>query len=66
MNPRERISNLVKTEREFLAEKEAEINEHGVYYFVSKNGLQHISLDHFLLEYKEWLIEKGQVKNQQQ
>ena len=56
------IDKLVKIEREFLIEKEAETNIHGVYLFVSQNGYERISLDLYLLEYKEWLIEKGHVK----
>jgi len=50
------IEELVKTEREFLKEMEAERNEHGVYAFVSENGKEHLSLDFYLREYKEWLI----------
>lgn len=52
-------SIFVKTEREFLNEMEAEKNNNDVYVFTSQNGKEHISLDYYLLEYKQWLIEKG-------
>lgn len=53
------IAELVKTEREFLKEMETEKNNNDVYLFTSENGKEHLSLDFYLLEYKQWLIEKG-------
>lgn len=55
------ILELVKTEREFLAEMETEKNDNDVYLFISENGKEHLSLDLYLLDYKQWLIEKGIV-----
>ena len=56
------IDVFVKTEHEFLNEMEAEYNNHGVYLFISVNKHERISLDYYLLEYKQWLIAKGHVK----
>ena len=56
------IADLVKTERNFLVEKEIEKNDKGVYVFTSQNGFESISLDYFLNEYKSWLQEKGLIK----
>ena len=57
-----RLLEMVKTERKFLEQQEAEKTEAGVYVFTSSNGNEHISLDFYLLEYKQWLIENKIVK----
>lgn len=56
------LDDLVKTERQFLKENKAEKNEKDVYVFTSENGYEHISLDFYLKEYKDWLVEKGIIK----
>lgn len=53
---------ITEVERSFLEEKECCKNKHGVYLFISANGHERISLDYFLHEYKEWLIENKIVK----
>lgn len=53
---------LVKQEVEYLTQERAILNEHGVYYYQSKCGNHIISLDSYLNSYKEWLIEKGYVR----
>lgn len=56
------ISKLTEIEVKFLEENQAVKNEHGVYLFISQNGQDRISLDFYLLEYKNWLIENKIVK----
>lgn len=56
------INELVKTERKFLEEQETIKNEHDVYVFTSYNGMEIISLDFYLLDYKNWLIENKILK----
>jgi len=57
------IDDFVKTERQFLSTVgDAQINANGVYHYESKDGVHIISLDHYLLEYKQWLIDNNYVK----
>lgn len=57
------IDDTVKLERLFLSTVgDAQINENGVYHYESKDGVHILSLDHYLAEYKEWLIENNHVK----
>lgn len=56
------IDDFVVTERKFLEEREAVKNEHGVYAYQSKDGAEIMSLDHYLRDYKDWLIENKYVK----
>lgn len=51
-------------EHEYLESEEGNAvqNEHGVYAYQSFDGSHLLSLDFFLLRYKEWLIENGYVK----
>ena len=58
MNP---IDEMVKIERKFLEEYEAIKNENGVYVYKSDCGKEIFSLDHYLCEYKEWLIKNGYI-----
>ena len=56
------IKDCVKTENEFLVETECEKNENGAYVFTSANGHESLLLDFFLMDYKNWLEEKGLIK----
>lgn len=58
----EYLDNLVKDEREFLESVDCIKNDAGVYLYKSADGNEILSLDHFLNSYKEYLIEKGLVK----
>ncbi len=58
----EKLKSLTVNEVKYLEENECEKNEHGAYLFVSANGHESISLNFFLLEYKNWLIENKIVK----
>lgn len=51
-----------KHEVEFLIEREAEKNEHGIYLYGSDSLCHSIRLDAFLRSYRDWLIEHKIVK----
>ena len=55
------IDDSVKIERKFLQEQGAIQNEHGVYAYQSIDMTEIMSLDHYLREYKEWLIKNNYV-----
>ena len=61
-NIEKKLKEMVKSEKEFLESVNASKNEQGVYLYLSKDNNNRILLDYFLLEYKEWLIEKKIVK----
>jgi hypothetical protein len=56
------IQELVKKEIEFCNEMHCEKNEHGHFIYESKNGKSTINLPYVLQEYKQWLIDKGLIK----
>lgn len=56
------IDDFVIIERKFLEEQGAVQNPHGVYAYQSADGTEIMSLDHYLREYKEWLIENNYLK----
>lgn len=56
------IDDLVVVERQFLQEQGAIMNPHGVYVYQSSCGSEILSLDHYLREYKQWLIDNNYVK----
>lgn len=58
----EMMAKALVQETEFLEEDGAIKNEHGVYVYRSACGNHILSLDMFLLHYKQWLIENRYVK----
>lgn len=45
----------IEIAKKFCKYIDCEMNEHGQYIYISKNGASHISLPHILLEYLDWL-----------
>ena len=58
----DKIDELIKNEVEFCEEMEFEKNEHNAYIYKSSNGHETMNLPCILNHYKDWLIEKGIVK----
>jgi len=58
----DQLKEYVKHETKFCEEHDIEKNEHGVYLYISQNGVSQLSLDFILREYRDWLIEEGIVK----
>lgn len=56
------FEELIKNEVEFCEELGFEKNEHGVYIYQSSNGNSSMNVPMVLQHYKEWLIEKGLVR----
>jgi ribosomal protein S2 len=56
------ISDLVQDEINYLKDNGFVKNENGQYIYTSKNGVHSINLPHILLDYKEYLFEKYNIK----
>lgn len=56
------IQELVKNEIEFCNEIDCKKNEHGQFIYESKNGKSAMNLPYVLQEYKQWLVDKGLIK----
>lgn len=56
------FKDLTKHEVEFLKSEGIPTNQHGVYLFESQDRTTTISLDLFLMSYKDWLIENKIVR----
>ncbi len=56
------MEDLIKNEVEFCNEIDCEKNEHNQFIYESKNGKSVMNLPYVLMEYKQWLIDKGFVK----
>jgi hypothetical protein len=56
------MEDLIKNEVEFCSEIDCEKNEHNQFIYESKNGKSVMNLPYVLMEYKQWLIDKGFVK----
>lgn len=56
------MEDLIKNEVEFCNEIDCEKNEHNQFIYESKNGKSIMNLPYVLMEYKQWLIDKGFVK----
>lgn len=56
------MEDLIKNEVEFCKEIDCEKNEHNQFIYESKNGKSIMNLPYVLMEYKQWLIDKGFVK----
>jgi hypothetical protein len=61
-NYKEMVNDLIKRELDFCKEIECEKNEHGQFIYESINRSSSLNLPYVLLEYRDWLIEKGIVK----
>lgn len=57
------MEEIVKNEIEFCNEIVFEKNEHDEFIYESKNGKSVMNLPYVLMEYKQWLIHKGLVKD---
>ena len=56
------MEELIKNEIEFCNEIDCEKNEHSQFIYDSRNDKSSLNLPYILMEYKQWLIEKGLVK----
>lgn len=56
------LEELTKLERKFLEQENFVKNEHDVYSYQSADGTLILSLDFILLEYKQWLLDNGHVR----
>jgi len=56
------MEDLIKNEVEFCNEIDCEKNEHNQFIYESKNGKSVMNLPYVLMEYKQWLIDKGFFK----
>ncbi len=57
------MEEIIKNEIEFCNEIDCEKNEHDQFIYESKNGKSVMNLPYVLMEYKQWLIDKGLVKD---
>ena len=57
------MKELIKNEIEFCNKIDCEKNEHEQFIYKSTSGKSVMNLPYVLMEYKQWLIEKGIVKN---
>lgn len=57
----DKMMELIAKEIQFCEEADCEKNEHGVFIYTSTNGASSMNLPFILLDYKDWLIEKGIV-----
>lgn len=57
------MEEIIKNEIEFCNEIDCEKNEHDQFIYESKNGKSGMNLPYVLMEYKQWLIDKGLVKD---
>lgn len=57
------MEEIIKNEIEFCNEIDCEKNEHDQFIYESKNGKSVMNLPYVLMEYKQWLIDKGIVKD---
>jgi len=53
---------IIKEEIEFCESIDCERNESGQFIYDSRNKKSALNLPFILMEYKDWLIEKGIVK----
>lgn len=56
------MEELIKNEIDFCNEIDCEKNDNNQFIYESKNGKSTMNLPYVLMEYKQWLIEKGLVK----
>ena len=53
---------LIKMEYEFCESIDCEKNQHNQFVYDSRNKRSAINLPYILLEYKQWMIDKGIIK----
>lgn len=56
------MQEIIKNENQFCTEIDCEKNGHNLFIYDSSNKKSTINLPYVLLEYKQWLIEKGIVQ----
>lgn len=56
------VPKLIKKEDEFCESIDCERNEAEQFIYYSKNGASLMNLPYILLEYKQWMIEQGYIK----
>ena len=55
-------NSIIKNENDFCESIDCEMNEFKLFIYDSRNTKSVINLPWILLEYKQWMIEKGFIK----